>query len=853
MAKNRKKVLTPDPNEALRDAESFIYYDKLHFIPKEDKDVEWAARVLLFNKFHSEPFVDEEKYHEIERSLRGEIDITFHKKMIDPEKGEAEFFHCDWKACPIDQHLDDILEATIKQIPVNLGVKAVDEYSISNQEQNNRKILNRGLLRNLINAFLTQLGFPALKPSDDPFQYVQKMQAQLSGAQQTPGASKAGKGMPQKQTIPNDVVQNLLSQIDSSELLGIYNQYIHKEGVEIACELGIDYYLNVKNKFTFNYVQPLLKDIMGHNKCCIRQFTSETTGTPVLEYIYPPHLRISRYKKRDLSDHTHWHYEYDIPFGEFMRMFGASMDRDQLFSIFELNRKWNGAPAFDRTSTLVNNSAQIRVGYCESQSQDMDVYGDYSIMGNKRFKQMPSDFVPGYKKDENGNLVKDAGSIENPTRVEEHKNVWYKFYYIPYFFSSNDYGAFDTKQQSQYIYKFGMLQDQERYGDDERFARSSLIGFYSEKMTWYEIKKRYKDQIDHLWLMFQNDMANVMPHGLNWAYDLIALMVNTVDNAKDNNKSAVNEWAAKLKQTGTAITKLMRDGSGNIIPNQPPPFQEIKSGHLEAAFEKLNSIMVLYTMMLKSLGQNELSEGEAPKPRTNLGSIQIALGASGKSTYFVEEAMSDVISCLGNKMLVYFKDIVDMGDSNRLQEFKDIVGQANFAALMEIKDIPIRNLGLFVEQTMTKDQKDMLVNIAQSMASAGTLDVSTALFLTMVDNLKYAYAILSFKKVQMDKQLAAIAQQKQTDALTLIQNQTQADLMKIQAQGKIKKDLEVLLGQIQTSMEEMVINLKGKWTMQGKEQIKNNRIEQDITSSNIEKLNNNEDPMPLEHHMPVAS
>jgi hypothetical protein len=221
----------------------------------------------------------------------------------------------------------------------------------------------------------------------------------------------------------------------------------------------------------------------------------------------------------------------------------------------------------------------------------------------------------------------------------------------------------------------------------------------------------------------------------------------------------------------------------------------------------------------------------------------------------VEEAFTDILSCIGNKILKYFKDIVDLGDSRRLQEFTDLVGQANMAALKEIKGIPLRNLGLYVENTMTKDQKDMVIQMAQSMASAGTLDMATALYLTFVDNLKEAYAILIFQKAQMDKQLAEAEQAKQDFQLSLLDKQLQLELAKISAAGQQKIQLEQVIGKIQTQLEEVVINLKGHWTMAGKEQIKQNRIEQDITSSQIDKLNGpgSEDALPERKNMPVAS
>lgn len=849
--------MATQPNKmpvTVNESDQALYYEALNYIPVENKDLIWAAKCIYFAKTHSRPLVDPAVAFEIRKKMSGELDVAKHKKMIDPTLGIAEFFHSDYKACPIDSHLDEIVEATIKQIPVDLAVKAVDEYSVANKEANNKKIQNRKLLISVINQVNGSLGFPLLKPSDDPYKYIEQMQSTVAAGSQ-PGAPKPpikAQGGGKVRGIPTDIMESILSQIDSSELLGIYNTFLHKEGVEIACELGINYYLNVKNKWVFNHASNVLADIKMFNKCAVRMYTSQTTGTPVIQYYRPEHVQISPYSKRDLSDHIHWIYEDEVTFADFERMFGAELTRTQLLDIFELNRKYNHVLAYEQCDTFTQSNAKIRLGYQEWLSQDMEVYAEYSIMGNNRYKKMASDFVPGMKKDRAGKPVKDA-NIQNSARDEAHYNVWYKCYFIPYYMYSNQTATQDYKMQAKYIYQFGKLQDQERYGDDECFSRSSLIGFYSDRLTWFEIKDRIKTKIDHLWLLFQNDIANIMPHGLNWVHETIVDMAKTVDEANKSNKNAASVWARKLKETGSAITKRLKDKDGNPIADQMP-FTPIKTGHLEAALGKLDAIMVLYDLMVKSLGQNELSEGGAPKPRTNLGSIQLALGTSGKSTFYVEEAYTDVLASIGNKMLKYFSDIVEYGDSKRLQEFENVVGQVNMAALKEIKGIPLRDLGIYVENTMTKDQKEMVMQLAQSMASAGTLDIETALFLTFVDNLRQAYAILVFKKAQMDKQLAQAKQNDNDFQMQLLDKQKEIELAKIQASGEVKAMLEKLLGNVQMQLETMVINLKGHWTTAGKEQIKNNRIEQDITNSQINKLNAPAGQELPEHmDMPVAS
>jgi hypothetical protein len=176
------KTSTENLQPVVTESDQLLYYDKLNFIPVEQKDKQWAAKWIYFAKTHAVPFLDPSKAFEVRDKMQGNIDEAAHKKMIDPTLGKAEFFHADFKGLPIDNHLDEIVETTIKQIPVNLSVKAVDQYSISNKEANSRRILKRDLVSNIINQINADLGFPLLKKGEDPFKYIDQMRSQSQPA-----------------------------------------------------------------------------------------------------------------------------------------------------------------------------------------------------------------------------------------------------------------------------------------------------------------------------------------------------------------------------------------------------------------------------------------------------------------------------------------------------------------------------------------------------------------------------------------------------------------------------------------------------------------------------------------------
>jgi hypothetical protein len=756
-------------SDKLADKETrYVYYDSLNFIPVKDKNEFWAAQMLYFNKLIGKPLVEAREakfYRDLEQGI---IDVEAYKEFIDPvlpdergnkKGGRAEYFKSKWDTCPIYAHLETIQEAELKKLPVNIVCKASDEFSMLKQEKDNAQILGMPQMRNFVNGMNKHFGIRQLRPDESPYRFIK----QMADAKTSPKKRRTQPAV--------DVVDSLKANIWNDEQLALYNTYIYKDGAEIGVEISIKEFMQVINKWKIIAAQ-IIPDIKNFNCHTVQCTTSYTTGYPVIDYLDPSYVYVSPFVLPDMSDITFWYMEKDISFGEWVRRFGAKLTDEQKKQFFIKNRQYhNISTNYSDLKIFQRNAAKCRIGYMECQTQNMDVYSEYTDNGNKMYKKMsPDDY--NYTPTQTGRRLKQA------KRIEQHYNVWYKFYYQPLTLTdtASASGTTGFQEQSLFIYDFGLLQDQQREGEDFKYAKASLRGYKIKRMSFSKIMHTYMDDIIHLWHQFQNDIANSRPDGVIWAKEVIEAMMEWVDIPDQgmNKQQKTMEYIKMLHQTGSGLASVV-DKEGKAIDIKP--FVKTDLNSLDTAAKRLGLITSLYQMMTQSLGINPIAEGQAPQARTNLGGITASLAAGSNSRYFLEEAYISTVENVADWLMYYIKEVIDEGENSpRFQNLMDIVGQANAMALESLKDIPMHRMHLHLENQLTDEFKKQIMQVADSMAAAGVLTPDVVLYLSIIENAKQAYGILALKLKQAQAQ--QIAQQQ-------AQQQAQA------AQAKMENDLKI--------------------------------------------------------------
>jgi hypothetical protein len=256
-------------------------------------------------------------------------------------------------------------------------------------------------------------------------------------------------------------------------------------------------------------------------------------------------------------------------------------------------------------------------------------------------------------------------------------------------------------------------------------------------------------------------------------------------------------------------------------------------GYMKAAVEVLSQIQALYNQMTIALGISDTREGIDPKPRTSLGGIQLSMDASNNATYFIEKAYVDVHIEFAKRIMKYLIEITKEG-GERFEQFSHIVGQANGMLLETIKDIPLHQLGLHIENVNTDQQMQYLRGLAEQLVKAQLMDIEVLNLLVKQDNYKYAAVLMVLKYKQKQKQLRAEKQEAFQQEMMLKEQDMQLRHADIMAKGQAN----VMVVDAEKRWDGKLIELENRLKTQAqamlKEMIKNNRIEEEAASTQIQ-------------------
>ncbi len=807
---------------------SNLHYDYLHFIDvniKNDfsrdfsngggKGYEWAAKMVEFLQSETKVLVEREDIVKANMLEKGDINAEEYKKIVDPilpdkTGGKAEWFFSDWKSNPIYLHLNRIMDAQLHKLATNIVVRAVDELSKDKRQKENDRIINQGWIREIINSMLSELGMPTISKDEDPYKFINKMQTASDKNEK-----KAKKLFAKNETkvFDDTLLQDITNAIFDNEGLALYQEYIYRTDSEIAVELGTKYYLAI-NKY--NVIKDnIIKNLRNFNTYVVSFYTSQTSGTPMITGINigTDLFKTLPFSRIDAADCAGMMHEFSVTFGTFIRMFGAKLTKQELKEIFDLTRG-NGSLTWEQSSATQRETSMIRIGRSEWETQNIEVYKEgYNKFGEYVFEKRPSNYQPG----------KDT----NFKRTERNLNVWYKCYYIP-LSTLNTTSNMDKK----WIFDYGMLQDQQRDGDNGRLSKSSYIIYHDKSIASItDIILRYMPMINMLWHQAQNELANDHPTIQQYSFESLQSMLSVLDSEKKKGSGAMQDAIRMITQKGAAILDNY-DAKGNEIKT---PLVEIPSIRIKTFLDRLMAIGELYNQLTMAIGINDVSEGVDSKPRVALGAIQMATDASNMSRFHLNQAMLNLDIELGYRFLYYFFEIVNSGDKDRIADLESIVGETNMNALSGIKDIPYHNLGIYVDSVNTDLLKQQVMEMAIDQYKKGMLPPQDYLFLMTCENIKIGIAYLRLKLKAREKQLQDQKSQdmQMQQQLMQSQQQLQKDMMVFQA------SIDEKMAKVEGQIDKELLMLKERMQTEGRKEVKDNaathKTNEKILDAQLEK------------------
>lgn len=803
-----------------------FWYTDLNFFDPDLKNKLWAAQSIFYGKLNYSQFLDSHRQKEYRRLEKMELEESVYRQIIDPKTpqgkgGTAEYFAADFKAHPFNVHLRNNLRARLNKIGIEneIQVNEIDKYAKSQKQKDKDKVIWQREFRNLINTVNKEIGLPPIKDSQSPYNYVKSL-------------SKGEGGENPAESIDN-LLDYIKNEVRDSQDLALYETYIYKGDLERAFEMGIKHYLINLNKWSV-VSEHFNDDIVNYNKACGRWYTDETTGRGIVEYLEPDRLFTSQFHSYNGEDIQGWFYEKDITFANFVRQFGTTLTNEEMKEVFELNKNQGAQHGmeFSKADSFKGSNAKIRIGYMSVLTQDAE---NFSVKDSKGAVKMmvpkKLSWLPDPKE-------KPTNELQAEQKIY---NVWYSFYYIP------PPGEKLTKNsqtewawQSKFIFNLKKDMDMYRYGVDMRYAKSTLVIWKDERPSFTDIEQAFMPKIHTAWHKFQNCLINDID-AVALAEEFLGSVLNGLDESnkdgKGNGVDATLQVMRQIKQGSMAFLK-MTDKQGNVLVDPSKFVIPIKNGQLERGEKLLKVIVDLYTQMVTCLGQNDLSQA---KPRTPVAGVQAALQASQDSTWFIEKGVREFTVMYGERtvqhMMCMIKEKKKYQYKKRLDEFASVVGNAQFWMLEGIEDTQLEEIGLTVSLEDVHANQQYVIELANKMASEDKVSYdAVGLVMGVVSiNWKYAYALLMVAVKQKERENAhkeelAFERQKQLE-----QEKTKQVMALTKSKADGKDQNIITQGKVDEMINEAINKGKAMTMAEQKQQLLNNKLEQQAQKSGLDR------------------
>jgi len=816
---------------------SLFYTDLAYTNPKYKSLAIWFAQSIFYAKRNSMPICDAAKLAKYRELDRGIVDENAYKKLLDPpspmddKSGRAEYVSADFKAYPIDQHLNNIVRGIIEKLPNLLRTRVIDPVAKRQEQKDKEKIIYAPLYRRIINTFAKEIGLPQISDVQDPYAYIENL---------------SNKNLDKLIDTVGDPVEQIRNRIESDDELRMYMQYLYRNGIELAFDQAIQFYLLDQNKYQIRQ-EYFINDLLHVNCYTGRFYRDLLTGRPVLEYISPDSIRTSPFFERDGDDITYWFYEKAITIPDFERMLGAELTNEQKKQVIDLNKLWTntGMLVANQTPEAANQiwgnlrrtNAEIKIGFFSVLTQEDTAFADYYA----------ENYTPDFRRK---SVTWD--SEKPPTEDRKVYNVWYTCYYMPLPDFNGDWShghgrngvitAEDWGWLSQYIYCITKETDMYRYGVDWRYSRSSLVIWRDTRMSFSDIKDRFMPKINTLWHKLQNCIVNDVT-GVAFDQDLFLGMLSAVDESNTQNPKggdALLSQMKSLRQSGMAWLKF-RDKNGNLVEGVDPSklMVPIDSKHLDKAERYLLLIMSLYNQMTQALAMSDVMQAKQPDPRTPVTGIELAFQAANNARWYIEKPVRRMAVGFAERVVRHVWNMAQEKKNYKYEkswkEFADVVGLANAATIESITDLNPENIGMTIENEYDDQKLEIVYQMAMRKHEGGQIGVQELGLVLDTKNWRLAIMELALAEQKKAREMQAAEQANHARAMELKQMDLQiAQAMQgAKTQGKVA-EIQAQ-GQTDSALKQQEIEGKTQSMMAQKQQLAELKQGNDANKSELKK------------------
>jgi hypothetical protein len=566
----------------------------------------------------------------------------------------------------------------------------------------------------------------------------------------------------------------------SKEELELHMQLSYKQGIEIAEEIAINTLFD-GNKYDLTK-RRVYYDLTTIGIGAVKNTFSESEGV-VIDYVDPANLVYSYTESPYFEDIYYVGEVKNIPINELKKQYPqldqAQLDKIKAAGSYNNTTSWN---QFNDSADRGYDSNTVQVLYFNYKTYMNEVY---------KVKETVTGGLKAILRDDQFNPPADSEGFAKASRSLE---VLYE-------------GAMILGPSM--LLEWGMAKNMVRPKSDYNKVKMnySIVAPRMYRGRIESIVSRctgFADMVQLTHLKMQQVLSKMMPDGVYMDADGLA-EIDLGNGTNYNPQEALNMFF----QTGSVIGRSFTQ-EGDMNPGKVP-IQPLQTG---AGGQKLQTLIQTYNYYLQMIrdvtGLNEARDGSSPDARALVGVQKLAAANSNTATRHILDSGLFLTADTAESLSLRISDILEYSPSK--EAFIQKIGGFNVGVLEELNDLYLHDFGIVLELSPDDEEKGMLENNIQTALSAGLIDLSDAIDIREVKNLKLANQLLKLRRKQKQLRDQEIQQQNiQAQAQANAQAQqvaAQAEIQKEQALFQTKAQLEQMKAQIDQQKMQSEVQLK---------------------------------------------
>ena len=737
------------PEEKEKIEYGLAYFKKMYHDWKDNADMKVDSRRSRYVKSRS--------------YAQGSQNVSKYKDLLDVQ-GDTSYLNLDWTPVNIIPKFLDLIVNDLANQEYEVIASAIDPISETLRERDKKMLFSKMLVH------------PAMK--------------EFSRA--------TGYNLDQKGYVPK-----------TQEELDIHMALNYKQSTEIAVENGVKFVMNVNNYDSVK--KAVIRDLIVCGIGATKTSIDPNTGVKI-KYVDPANLVTSYTNNEDYSDIQHAGEVYTITIGELKRIAGDQLTEADYEKIA---KEYAGK----------NHNKDISPNY-ESY---MNEYQDEFEYDKYRVTIMDAEFLSvnelKYEKKKNAyggyTVTKKKGKYKKPKKSKFERELIKTSVKVVY--------SGKWIVGTDYCINYGLAKNMMRNKSNLTETKLSYVIYApgTHKMVNKSMVERmipFADQIQLAHLKLQQVIAKARPKGA--AFELGAL--ENVSKG-DGGTFTPLELQEIYDQTGNIYYRTISD-TGE--PTGAVPIQELENG-IGGDMQKLISIYAHNLQMIRDVtGVNEAREGAKPPSEALVGVQKLQLMASNNATRNINDGDLSITKRVAECICMRLQDVIS--NKKKLKSYTSALGKSTMSMFGINKDISLHEFGITLDVAPNEEEKSQLeANLQMSLAQK-EIRLEDVITIRRIKNVKLANQVLMFrrKKYQEEEERKSKEAQKmnaeiqrqtteQQSQLKMqetqlmaqieqakIESESQAELMRLEAEYKLKNQLDDM--QHQRRMKEIALNNSGK-------------------------------------------